>query len=153
MSSDTRADASAAAPSKAAAGIEVTGSSVACEVTDVDTVSIQFNNKAFETWANALAAARKLVDKCKDDSSKNWYRTDIVLEEDGSFSLHCSSCEMWRTVGTALPQCCQQTIWPQQSPWLYGSEVTKQPHNFLACSPWDTQKTCTPLWQAWRQSD
>jgi hypothetical protein len=88
MSSDAVRDSSMAGPSNSTA---VTGSSEIIEVSDVD--RIVCNNRNYATWADALAAVRKLVDKSKDDSSKSWFRTDVILEANGSFSLRCSTCE------------------------------------------------------------
>jgi hypothetical protein len=54
---------------------------------------VRFNNKLYDSWNDALIVLRNLVNKVKDDPSKGWYRTDIIHEVNGSFSLRCSSCE------------------------------------------------------------
>jgi hypothetical protein len=62
---------------------------VSCEVNGV-----KFNNKNYEDWVEALVALRLLVDKNKNESTSGWYRADVILEPNGSFSLRCSSCEI-----------------------------------------------------------
>jgi hypothetical protein len=54
--------------------------------------SIIFNTKRFDSWEVALTAVRSLVKKSRDDQATLWYRTNIVHEVDGSFSLQCASC-------------------------------------------------------------
>jgi hypothetical protein len=54
--------------------------------------SIIFNTKKYDDWEGALIAVRSLVKKSRDDHATLWYRTNIVHEVDGSFSLQCASC-------------------------------------------------------------
>jgi hypothetical protein len=54
---------------------------------------VKFNNKNYEDWGEALVALRLLIDKNKNESTSGWYRADVILEPNGSFSLRCSSCE------------------------------------------------------------
>jgi hypothetical protein len=73
-----------AAPADAAAAVSVAASS--------GTQSVTFNNKVYDGWEEALSAARALKNKNQDKASSLWYRTDIVHEADGSFSMRCASC-------------------------------------------------------------
>jgi hypothetical protein len=79
----------AAGPSGSAELTEATATTGASH----DANGVKFNNKNYEDWSEALLAVRQLVNKTKDDSTSGWYRADVILEPNGSFSLRCSSCE------------------------------------------------------------
>jgi hypothetical protein len=64
----TAASQQAAATSKNAAGSDEKG-------------SIYFNKKTYDSWSDALHAARKVVNKNKDDKATLWYRATIVHED------------------------------------------------------------------------
>jgi hypothetical protein len=51
-----------------------------------------YNKKAYDSWSDALSWARKIVNENKDDMATLWYRTTIIHEGDGCFSLRCATC-------------------------------------------------------------
>jgi hypothetical protein len=86
----------------------------ATTVASCEEYGVKFNNKIFKDWGEALVALRLLIDKNKNDSTSGWYRADVILEPNGSFSLRCSSCErgysitnpanFWSTHKKGLPR-------------------------------------------------
>jgi hypothetical protein len=54
---------------------------------------IRFNNKWYENCDQALLALRSLLKKTRDAKTPSWYRTDIIHEADGTFTVRCSTCE------------------------------------------------------------
>jgi hypothetical protein len=54
--------------------------------------NVVINKETFDSWGDALRGARKVVNKNKDDIATLWYRTTIIHEGDGSFSLRCATC-------------------------------------------------------------
>jgi hypothetical protein len=79
-----------------AAQVSRAGSTDVTEATAVTAVSfdsgVQFNNKMFKDWSAALSAIRQLKKKNQDVTTSSWYRTVLIVEQDDSFALRCSTC-------------------------------------------------------------
>jgi hypothetical protein len=87
--------------------------------------NVLFDKKTFNSWSDALSGAREIVNKNKDDMATLWYRTTIIHEGDGSFSLRCATCHK-------------------------AFSMRGQPRlSFLASSPRASPRRCRVLLRAW----
>jgi hypothetical protein len=79
-----------------AAQVSRAGSTIVIEATAVTAVSsdsgVQFNNKMFKDSSAALSAIRQLKKKNQDVTTSSWYRTDLIVGQNDSFALRCSTC-------------------------------------------------------------
>jgi hypothetical protein len=51
--------------------------------------NMYFDKKAYDSWSDAHRATRIWN---RDEKTTLWYRTSIIHEQDGSFSLQCATC-------------------------------------------------------------
>ena len=57
-----------------------------------DSDKITFNTAVYDSWDDALVAARRLMAKNKHQPDTTWYRLDLIDEASGRFGIQCSVC-------------------------------------------------------------